>query len=72
MSIPNNKEEIEIQAKSKWSSEETKPKKWQWILSGLFLPVSFLLTLLGSTIMQLGNILMFDTHHLEIKVTPKQ
>lgn len=64
-------EHIAIKTESKWSKEENKPKKWQWALSGLFLPISFILTLLGHSIMKLGNILMFDTHHLEIKVTPK-
>lgn len=62
---------LEIKSESEWSGKEKNPKKWQWSLSGLLYPISLFLTFLGSAIMKLGNILMFDTHHLEIKVTPK-
>lgn len=64
--------QTEIKNKSEWSTKNSNPKKWQWFLSGVFFPISITLTYLGSTLMKIGNLLMFDTHHLEIKVTPKK
>jgi len=68
----NNKEFSEIKSEAEWSSEHTKPKDWQWTLHGLFLPLSVTLYYIGSTILKLSNLLMFDTHHLEISVKGKE
>lgn len=64
-------DKLEINSESYWSDKEKLPKKWQWVMSGLLMPLSLVFTFLGSTLMKIGNLLMFDTHHLEIKLTPK-
>jgi len=66
------KDKTEIENKLEWSKKENLPKQWQWNLHGLFFPVSYILTLVGVMILNLSNVLMFDTHHLDIKVTPKK
>ncbi len=67
-----DKNEIEIKSTREWSNETTIPKPWQWFLHGIFMPISMLLTWIGGTIMILGNLFMFDTHHLEINLKPKK
>ena len=66
------KEETTIESKAEWSSKDKLPKQWQWILQRLFSPISYILMLIGVMILSLANVLMFDTHHLDIKVTPKK
>ena len=63
---------LKIEKQSSWSNANKKPKDWQWAMAGLLYPLSILITIIGSTIMKLGNILMFDTHHLSIEITPKE
>lgn len=63
---------LEIKSKSKWGEKDSKPKQWQWFLADIFLIPASLLTFIGSFLMKIGNIMMFDTHHLEIKITPKE
>lgn len=62
----------EIKSESEWSSKNKQPSKLQWQLHNTFLFISYPLLVIGSSIMKLSNILMFDTHHLEINLTPKE
>lgn len=62
----------EQETEIKWGSKEKLPKAWQWNLHTLFFPLSYILMLVGVLILNLSNVLMFDTHHLEIEVTPKK
>jgi hypothetical protein len=66
------KDETKIETKSEWGKEESIPKNWQWSLCGLFIPISVPLLYLGIFIAKISNFLMFDTHHLEIRLTPKK
>lgn len=61
----------EIKTYQEWSSKDRKPEQWQHFLCTLFMPVSIPLLYLGVFIMNLSNFLMFDTHHMDVKVTPK-
>jgi len=70
--MTTNKKDFKIETTSEWSSKSNKPTNLQWRLHTLFLIVSYPLLIIGSLILKLSNILMFDTHHLEINVIPKQ
>lgn len=65
------KNTFEVKSESEWSRKDKDPKEWQWVCSTILYPISLSITLLGSMLMKIGNVLMFDTHHLEIKLTPK-
>lgn len=61
----------EIQSNTQWSEENNTPKQWQWNMHAIFFPISILFTVIGQFLMNVGNVLMFDTHHLEISIKPK-
>lgn len=60
-----------IDYEAKYLSEDSLPTSKQWAFHNLFMWLSIPLHILGTTLCKLANILMFDTHHLEIKLTPK-
>ena len=63
---------MKIEDKQEWSNKENKPANWQWTLSGLFFIISYPLMMFGILILNISNILMFDTHHMDVKITPKK
>lgn len=63
---------LKIERESSWGEKDSKPKEWQLHAAALIYPLSMAITILGSMLMKLGNILMFDTHHLSITIEPKE
>lgn len=63
--------ETTIETKSEWRNENEQPAEWQWAMHSIFMPISMTLTIIGSMIMKIGNLFMFDTHHLTIDIKPK-
>jgi len=66
-----NENNSEIKSNTQWSKESSKPKKWQWALHSIFLPLSIVIMYLGCIILKISNVLMFDTHHMEINIKGK-
>lgn len=64
--------EAEFKKQTKIGDEESNPKQWQWMLQGVFFIPAMLLTLLGTLLFRIANVLMFDTHHFEVIVKPKK
>lgn len=62
---------MKVTSTSKWSEKHNKPSKIQWIMHTVFLIISIPLMFLGSLLLKISNFLMFDTHHMEIKIISK-
>ena len=56
----------------KIGSKSNKPKKWQYLMMFIFIIPSLLFLVIGTFLLRLADLLMFDTHHFNISVTAKE
>ena len=58
--------------KSQRGKNEKQTSQIRWILASVFYFPAIFLVFVGKLILSIADILLFDTHHFELKISPKK
>ena len=61
-----------MEYKSQIGKNEKQTSQIRWILASVFYFPAIFLVFIGKLILRIADILLFDTHYFELKISPKK